>query len=224
MCGRTEKEFTDHFNPTTYDQEISKLEAEIAQYLKNISTEIKTSLKKTEKYEGSISIAELIDNQKVYAKFMPDWELLLMRISPRNVHSDYGARADGGWGPGPEYPHFDNKWRNYTVESIRKVLSDAAEELDKGKHPSESYMINESILQNEKKLKVLKMKRDQLLDLIANPGFVTYETVLRRAKDSDEKIDETINVKFKLCPVCSNLHAEYMASLVHDDGGWDDWE
>ena len=205
ICGRTEKEFLALLNPAIYGKKISELEAEIAPYLKNLSTEIKAIVTKTEGYDGSISIADLIDNERIYSKFMPDWELLLKYLTERVQH-------DRAWGISTKYSCYD-EWRPYTIAQMRKILSNASAKLDNGEDPGVYHMIDDHILEKEKNLRVLKMKKEELQNIIANMGFKAYEIILREIKDDDKKIDEKITVQFKLCPICSDLHAKLHESI-----------
>ena len=213
ICGRTKKDFISHFNPNAYDKEISDAESSISQDLKEISVDIKSILAKSENYDAKLTIGELEDNQKLTSKLMPDWQLLMKRLSPTHYSS-------GNWGRRDEDKvYFDSNWRTCTIEDIRKELREATVALDSGHHPKEKYTIPESIRKKEEALETIKLKREALQDLIANPGFNNYETVLREVKDSKEKI----SMRFSLCPICANLHKEYHSSISQDDGGWDDW-
>ena len=80
--------------------------------------------------------------------------------------------------------------------------------------------INPYIQENSQKEKdhhKLRLEKEKLEDLIANPGFKTYQTILG---------DENITVTYKLCPVCSDLHTFYHKSiaLTDDDPDNQGWE
>jgi len=204
VCGRDQKEFISIFNAGIYDKEIFDVESEISRSLNELSANIKSVLKKTESYDEGLSIREMMESEGISAKFVPEWKLLLKYLTPQMIED------------------IKSKGRPlYTVSSIRTMLTNAAKELDNGNHPV-GIELDERIFQKEKDLQGLKLKKERLENFIADPGYKTYQTVLEKAEDQNENI----KIKFKLCPICSDLHTTYHNSIKDDDYNDDNqgWE
>ena len=203
VCGRDEKEFVSILNPSDYDKEISLAESEISRSLSDISKDIKLILKRTENYDGELSIREMMHSEGISAKFVPEWKLLLKYLTPETVAD---IRIKGA--------------PMYTVSTIRAMLSNAVKELDNGNHPA-GVKEDEHIYRKEKELRELRLKKEGFEHFIANPGFKTYQTKLKVQGQNGN-----ITVKYKLCPICSDLHTTYHNSITDnendDNQGWDD--
>lgn len=203
VCGRSEKEFVSVFDPKKYDKKFFELESILFANYKIISSKIAAIYQKTEQYDPSTLIKDLEENERIYSKFMPDWRELLKFLS-----YEFKTRSS----------------QNASIAYIRSILLDATLKLDKGERP-ENIQVDELTLEKEKAFKMLKIKREKLHDLIANPLFLTYETVVREIKDEQNKLFDTINVNYSLCPVCVDLHTKYHNAIkaANDDSyGWDD--
>lgn len=203
VCGRSEKEFVSAFDPKKYDKKFFELESVLFANYKIISSKIAAIYQKTEQYDPSTLIKDLEENERIYSKFMPDWRELLKFLS-------YEFKTDS--------------LQNASIAYVRSILLDATLKLDKGERP-ENIQVDELTLEKEKAFKMLKQKREKLHDLIANPSFSKYETVVREIKDDQNKLFDTINVNYSLCPVCVDLHTKYHNAIkaANDDNyGWDD--
>jgi hypothetical protein len=151
----------------------------------------------------SNEITTILQRTEQYDRTIPIMEL---RVNDR-IYSKFMP----DWSLLLNYLKNFNFSRNETLIGVRDKLINATVKLDNGEIP-ETINLDAQTLSDNEKLQSLKSKKAILENLIANPAFKTYETTLESNK-------EKIVVKFKLCPVCSDLHTKYHDSIAEDD----DW-
>jgi hypothetical protein len=200
LCGRTVKDFLSAFDEKKYDEEIAKLESTLVTDYKATSDRIKVILQKTEKYDQSISLDDLRNNSGIVTKFMPYWRELLEPFTQRYIDRSSGTDS---------------------IALIRIALSKAVQQLDSGQHP-DFIQPDKAIVDKEKELAALKLKREKLGEIISSSSFNTYETVLKEIPGEYNKPVDKIAVTYVICPVCEDLHKKYHKSIeVDNDWGWD---
>lgn len=217
LCGRSEQEFASLLNPEKYDKKIAETESNITKEFKAISLGITSILEKTKNYDGTLSMSEVMDNESISSKFMPDWNLLTKHLTKNvidSIKSGIHPRVDHGWDR-IEEKRYDNK---YTISSVRSILANALPQLSNEGHPTDIILPN-VISVYEKELEELKLRREKLEEL-ASKKFGTCMTNLGTIKDSRGNT-ENESIEYKLCPICSDLLSAYQISK-RDDGNWDD--
>lgn len=136
LCGRSEQEFASLLNPEKYDKKIAETESNITKEFKAISLGITSILEKTKNYDGTLSMSEVMDNESISSKFMPDWNLLTKHLTKNvidSIKSGIHPRVDHGWDR-IEEKRYDNK---YTISSVRSILANALPQLSNEGHPTD---------------------------------------------------------------------------------------
>ncbi|MDD4325374.1 MAG: hypothetical protein WC203_03245 [Candidatus Bathyarchaeia archaeon] len=96
---------------------------------------------------------------------------------------------------------------------IKEAISSSLKELYADKFPN-LIKVDKSIHKKEEKLAALTQKKEAIEYLINHPNFKAYETIIKRVGK------EGIPIKYRLCPVCSDLSVRYLQSIQSDE----DWE